>query len=402
MPKVLMTDRAVAGLRSTTRKTYFDRKTTGLVLRVNPKTKAWYFVYRNGSEPEWLKLGTYPAVSLGDARKEANEQRALLDKGVDPVAEWERRTRPVEPEPAPKAFTFSDFVPTFIAFQKGRTSTWRDDENKIHRYLLPAWGALPLREIKRPQVHELLDTIAGQGLTIGVNRVQAVISRMFTVALDRSLIDAHPVARLIKRFKEQPRDRVLTDDELGALWAGLDAQPGAASDALRLRLLLAQRGKETAGLCWSELDLETAIWTLPRPRTKTKQRPHVIALPATALALLKRRREIVTEDEPRVFPGLVLTGDEHQSLGVIHGGGYTWKDLRRTVATRLADLRFDETVIGRLLNHAKYSITSKHYNQHAYLEEIRHALTAWDAELARILANKPRERSRVVPMRRRR
>ena len=65
-----------------------------------------------------------------------------------------------------------------------------------------SWGSLPLREIKRPQIHEVLDTIAGKGLTIGVNRVQAVISRLFTVALDRSLIDAHPAARLIKRFTE--------------------------------------------------------------------------------------------------------------------------------------------------------------------------------------------------------
>ena len=251
-------------------------------------------------------------------------------------------------------------------------------------------------------MHELLDTIAGKGLTIGVNRVQAVISRMFTVALDRSLIDAHPVARLIKRFKEQPRDRVLSDDELRALVAGLDAQPGAASDALRLRLLLGQRGKETAGMRWDELDLEAGVWTLPRPRTKTKQRPHVVALPATALTLLKKRRARAADDEPRVFPDLDLTGDDHKALGVIHGGAYTWKDTRRTTATRLADLGFDETVIGRLLNHAKYSITSKHYNTHAYVDEIRQALTAWDTELQRVLANKPRKKTNVLTMRRRR
>ena len=93
---------------------------------------------------------------------------------------------------------------------------------------------------------------------------------MFTVALDRHLVDAHPAARVIKRFSENPRDRVLSDDELRRLWAGLDAQPGAASDAMRLRLLLGQRGAETAGMLWDELDLETATWTLPRPRTKNE------------------------------------------------------------------------------------------------------------------------------------
>ena len=55
-------------------------------------------------------------------------------------------------------------------------------------------------------------------MTVGVNRIQAVISRLFTVALDRSLVDAHPAARMIKRFQERPSDRVLTDIELRALW----------------------------------------------------------------------------------------------------------------------------------------------------------------------------------------
>ena len=91
--------------------------------------------------------------------------------------------------------------------------------------------------------------------------------------------------------------------------------------------------------------------------------------------------------------------DAHQALRAIHGDAYEWKDLRRTVATRLADLGFDETVIGRTLNHAKYTVTAKHYNQHRYADEIRQALTAWDTELQRILKREPKGRSRVLPMR---
>ena len=85
-----------------------------------------------------------------------------------------------------------------------------------------------------------------------------------------------------------------------------------------------------------------------------------------------------------------------------HGGKYEWKDLRRTLATRLAGLGFDETVIGRVLNHARYCVTSRHYNQHDYLDEKRAALDAWDAELRRILEGRPKAKARVVPMRRRR
>jgi integrase len=394
MPTMNFTDRAVAGL-SPVRRVYFDRQIRGLALRVGARDRVWYFTYRNGGPTQWYRLGTYPAVKLAAARKEAGAVRHRLEvDGIDPAAE---RRKPA-PAPTPPAFTFKDFAPSFVAFQKGRVKDWANDEAKIDRYILPAWGPLPLKEITRRHVHELLDSVAGKGLTIGVNRLQALISRIFTVALDRSLIDAHPAARVIKRFKETPRDRVLTDDELRALCAGLDAQPGAASDAMRLRLLLGQRGAETAGLCWSELDLDAGLWTLPRRRTKTTQRDHVVPLPPTALELLTRRRAAVPADEARVFAGLTLSGDEHRAIGTIHGGAYEWKDLRRTVATRLADLGIEETVIGRLLNHAKHSITGKHYNQHAYLDEIRHALTVWDTELARIVSGAPRRKPRVLRM----
>jgi integrase len=394
-----MNDRSIAGLRPDDRQTFFDTKTQGLALRVGARRRTWYFVYNRDHKRVWFRIGEYPDVTLADARAQVSGHRKSLDlDNVDPAAE-----RRKEPDPAPepvKAFTFADFVPVFVRFQKGRTKAWADEEGKIKRYLLPAWGPLPLKSITRVQVTELLDTVEAKGLTAGTNRVQAVISRMFTIALNRGLIDAHPAARIIKRFKEQPRDRVLTDDELRALVAGLDARPGAASDAVRLRVLLGQRGAETAGMQWSEVDLHSAIWTLPRLRTKTQQRAHVVPLPPAALSLLERRRAIAPEHEPRVFPGLTLNCDEHKALAVIHGGAYEWKDLRRTVATRLAGLNFDETTIGRALNHARATVTARHYNQHQYLDEIRQALTAWDRELRRIVAGEPKETGKVVPIRR--
>lgn len=399
--KKALTDRFVAGVHSAIRENYFDKKARGLVLRVSPRAKTWYFVYRVAGKPsQWLKLGTTDALSLADARTAALDQRHAIEvDGRDPVAE--RRTPPPESTPEPRAFLFSDFAQTFVAFQKGRTKTWRDDEAMIARHLSPAWGALPLRSITRTHVHEVLDAAVGKGLTIGVNRLQALISRCFTVALDRGLVDAHPAARMIKRFSEAPRTRTLSDGELRALWEGLDAHPGAAADAIRLRLLLGQRGGETAGLLWSELDLSAAIWSMPGTRTKNK-RPHTVALPGTALSLLKARRKAVPQDESQVFPALSLTSDEHKALSLIHGGTYEWTDLRRTVATRLAELGFDETTIGRVLNHARVTVTAKHYNQHAYLDETRRALSAWDVELHRILANKAKKKAAVLPMRGRR
>jgi integrase len=402
MPRTMLTDRFIAGLRPARRVTYFDTRARGLALRVNATTKTWLFVYRRpGGSPQWLTLGAYaalPGLSLAKARTLAADYRHQVDvEGRDPAAE-KRAAHEAAQQPAPEApavFTFADLAALYATFAKGRKRTWRDDVAKIEKYLIPAWGPLPLRDITRTHVHERLDTLVAKGLTIGVNRVQAVVSRLFTLALDRGLVDAHPAARMLKRFAERAGDRVLTDDEIRALWAGLDAHPGRAADALRLRLLLGQRGGEIAGMAWAEVDLEGAVWALPGARTKNGK-PHTVPLPPTAVALLTRRLAARAPDEARVFPALTVRSDDHRALAVLHGGAYEWKDLRRTVATRLAALGYDEATIGRLLNHARHTVTAKHYIQHPYFDEARRAIDAWDRTLQAIVRGDAPEARKVL------
>ena len=136
---------------------------------------------------------------------------------------------------------------------------------------------------------------------------------------------------------------------------------------------LGQRGGEVMGMRWEEVDLKAGLWHLPGARTKNG-RPHSVPLPSTALALLERRRDEVPADASAVFPGLTQWSDDHRALSAIHGGAYTWKDLRRTVSTRLAARGFSEEVIGRALNHARYTVTARHYIKHGYEAEVRHAL----------------------------
>ena len=117
-----------------------------------------------------------------------------------------REASTAEVSPAPPVLTFADLTKLYETFAKGRKKSWRDDVGKTNKYLTPRWGSMPLRDITRAHVYELLDGLVANGMKVGVNRVQAVISRLFTVALDRSLVDAHPAARMIKRFQERPSD----------------------------------------------------------------------------------------------------------------------------------------------------------------------------------------------------
>ena len=397
MPKINLTDRFVRGVRSDTRQNYFDTKVTGLNLRVAPSgRKTWHFVYRvPGKGPQWATLGTYPAASLADARKAALKQRKAVEvDGADPVAE-----RKAMATPPPTAFTFADMAALYLGLAKRNKKTWKDDEQKIHRYLRPAWGTRPLREITRADVNTLLDTLEADGMTVGLNRMQALISRIFVIALDRSKVDAHPAARMIRRVKERPGDRKLTEDEIRDLWTGLDAHPGPAADAVRLRLLLGQRGAEINGMRWQDVDLDAGVWQLSGEMTKTGE-PHTVALPPSALDVLTRRRTATADDETDVFPGLSLQSAGYRALSELHQGQYRWGDLRRTLATGLGNLGFSETVIGRVLNHAKYTVTGKHYAQSPYLAETRAALDAWDEEIDRILHNrKKRKKGSVVAFR---
>jgi len=399
MPRLALTDRFVSGLHPAGRVVYFDSKTRGLALRGTASgIKTWAFVYRAAGKPTWITLGAYPAVTLADARTLALSARHSIDvEKRDPAMELRaaRQAAKAEPPAAPAVFTFGDMAKVYEAFAKGKKKTWQDDIGKVKRYLIPAWGTLPLRDITRRHVHEVLDGLVAKGMTVGVNRVQAVVSRLFTVALDRSLVDAHPAARMIKRFKEQPSDRVLTDEELKALWKGLDGRPGRAADALRLRLLLGQRGEEINGMRWSEVDFKARTWDLPGARTKNR-RPHSVPLPPTALQILERRRAEVPKDEPRVFPGFNAWVPDYRALSEIAAGAYEWKDLRRTLSTRLAALGFGEEVVGRALNHAKHTVTARHYIKHDYLKETRLALAAWDREMLRIVNEQDADTSNLV------
>ena len=221
---------------------------------------------------------------------------------------------------------------------------------------------------------------------MGVNRIQALVSRMFTVALDPRLIDAHPAARIIKRFQEPARSRA---DRRGTPGGSGPAstRTGAASDAVRLRCCsdsVAPRRPGCAGpssISSRHLDAAAAAHE-EHSRTRRAAADRTRAAEAAT-------RKTAEHDEPRVFPGLTLTCDEHRALSA---------DPRRRLRVegpaangrhtpRRSRLRRDDD---RARPQPRVTVTAKHYNQHRYVDEIRRRSTAWDLELQRILRNEPK------------
>jgi integrase len=402
MPRKTLTDRFLAGAK--TPGNYFDETITGLTVRVTPAgSKLWSFVYRvKGGGPQWMTLGSYPALSLVKAREAAKVLRRAVDDGRDPIAEKKAAelAAATPPPPAAPVLTVRTFARAFIKFQKGKKKTWQDDEQRLDKRVLPVWGDLAVTAITRPMIADLLTEILADGdMTIGINKVQVLISRFFTIAIDQGVHPGpNPASRMIKRYKGTPRTRVLTEKEIRALHAELEERPSDAADVVWLRLLLGQRAEETAGMYWDEVDLEARVWKLNAVRTKNGLE-HWIWLPDMAVELLTTRDKARTD--AHVFPAMAgrqQKADERNLYGVAQTfPNFDWRDLRRTFSTGLGDLGIEEGVIDRLLNHKAATVGRKHYNHAKYLPEKQVALAAWDRELARILKNEPKT-SRVLNM----
>jgi integrase len=118
--------------------------------------------------------------------------------------------------------------------------------------VLPRWGGRPINSIRRRDVFDLHDVITDSGRPVLANRVVRTLRRLFSWAMERELIDSSPAAR-IRGIRETPRDRVLYEAELHAIWSGAAAIGWPYGPFVQLLILTAQRRNEVAGMRWSEL-----------------------------------------------------------------------------------------------------------------------------------------------------
>jgi integrase len=196
--------------------------------------------------------------------------------------------------------------------------------------------------------------------------------------------------------KERRRDRVLSADEIAALWQALDNPQLAVSRAIRLALkfqvVTAQRKGEVIAAEWSEFDLDGRMWTIPAAKAKNAM-PHRVPLSPQALAILDEI-QVGSIGTRWLFPspknaGKPITGpavdhavrNNREALGM---GDATPHDLRRTAASHMTSIGIGRLVVSKILNHAEPGVTAV-YDRHSYDREKRDALAAWGARLEEII-----------------
>ncbi len=397
------TDRSIAALKlKAARYEVWEAGRTGLGVRVSPAgRKSWIYMYRFEGRPRRMTLGTYPQLSLANARVLHATAREQLDRDIDPGALHVERRRAER-----HAETVAQLVTEYLEkYARPKKRTAAADERALGKEVLPLWGRRTAASITRRDVIRLLDGIVERGSPIMANRLLEIIRRMFAFAVKRDILDSSPCFMVEPPAKETPRDRVLSPDEIKAFWTGLEKAKMSDPTRLALKLMLAtgQRRDEIVGAPWSELDLDAGAWEIPAVRAKTG-RAHRVPLSSLALDLLAEVRRIGGGSgwlfpSPRRDGPMASAAVSHAVRNNLDWFGiaqFTPHDLRRTCASGLAELGINRLVVGKILGHSDRSVTGI-YDRYGYWPEKKRALDAWGARLTEIISGEPAA-DNVVPL----
>jgi integrase len=346
-----------------------------LAIRVNRTSKTWVYVGRLGRHASRHKLGSFPEMTLAQARQEALRWRLMLAQGKSPVVERERARRQ-------RQVSFSGICDDFFADNRRRgLRRAHETEREIRRELVSRWGKRAVTDIDRADVLAVIDACLARGAPYQAHHLFGYCSRVFNWAIERGLRQTSPCAHMWPSSligAKEPRTRVLTDDELRALWV-------VADPFVKMLILTGQRRGEVAGMRWSEISTASngaVVWTIPRERMKMKS-AHVVPLVGEVIALLERLPRI----NEWVF-GRPIRGFDHIRKR-LPGGDWTLQDVRRTVRTHLSALPVSDMVRELVIGHTKRGL-HRVYDQYAYLDEKRQALTLWTERLLGIVQARQR------------
>ena len=373
----------------------------GLYIRIMPTgRKSWVFRYNFEGTPRRMTLGSYPALTLAEAREKHAQAVQEVQKGIDPGAKalMEKAKRKAAP-------TFKDLLEEFWTLELSLQTSGKERKRLIEKDALKPWEKRKVASITRRDAVLLLDGVRKRA-PVTANRVQGILVRMFNFASERGIIEHSPLTGM-KRAKEKSRARVLTDDEIKALWNALDLERKdidiyrPTKLALKLILLTGQRPGEVSSMSWA--DIEGDWWTIPEGKSKTEGN-RVPILPMVRRVL--EEAESYSRGTPFVFESSYKEGNpltvkalsnairrHREEIGIPER--FTPHDLRRTLRTRLAELGIDDIVAEKVLGHKLQGMLAI-YNRHGYEQEKTQALQKWESKLKKILGIEQSRNGNVI------
>lgn len=388
-----------------------DEVVPGLVLRVTPGgVKSFSIIYKVPGEggvsatgrllagrQHRITIGQYPLLGLAQARERARELLGTVSEGRDPRPE--RR----EANLLRHTNTAETVARRFIEQDAKRTvGSWQNIQRVLDLHVIPRLGSTPIRDVRRADVHELLDELVASDRVGTAREVRKHLSRLFNWAVDRELLTDSPVHGLRRGDLDPNGDagRALTNDELRHIWRAAGDLGYPFGPWYQLLILTGRRRDEWAAARRSEIEAANRLHELPKERHKSR-RGHVLPLSDPAWAVIdalpvwpgndyhllstdggKGHIKGFSKAKTRLDEGalkLMRKADPEAALAP-----YRVHDFRVTCETRLADLGFNQDVRDAVLGHAKPGL-QKTYNKHEYLVEKREAMAAYGAHIIGIV-----------------
>lgn len=359
----------------------------GLFVIVRPTGgRLWRLKYRYQGKEQQLSLGTYPEISLKDARKRRDKARQTLAEGKNPGAE-KKRSKLIEAISAGN--TFKAVAEEYIEKQarEGRAEATLV-KARWHLSLLKVLHMRPIADIEPVELLSELRKVESAGHHEAARQVRAFASRVFCygVATTRCKHDvAAPLVKALTTPKVTHRAAILDPVKVGQLLRAIDGFEGHITTKLALRLAphVFVRPGELRHADWSEIDFENAKWVIPGAKTKMR-RDHHVPLSRQSLAIL-REALLVTGPTGLIFPGLRSAKrpmSENTLNAALRRMGYTKDEMtahgfRSTASTLLNESgKWRPDVIERALAHVEPGKIRRAYNHAEYWEE-RVAMARW-------------------------
>jgi integrase len=383
----------------------------GLYLEVTPnRAKRWFWKFYFASKESRLALGSYPAVSLKEARAKRDEARKLRAAGTNPVIKRKA-------DKASSAANDSTFAAVAREFHALRAPGW--SEKYASRWLdcmkkdvFPWIGSMQMTEITAPVLLGVLRRVVKRGALETAHSLRQWSGQAFRYGITIGKCDRDTAADLagaLPTLNVRNVSAIVTPERAGELMRAMEIYSGQPTTRICMQMsaLLFQRPGNMRTMEWSEIDVHSATWSIPAAKmkrtVKQKQngRPHFVPLPAQALALLEEVRPL-TGHGRFVFPAMTREGrslSENtirvalRSLG-FNNDEHTPHGFRAMARTLLVErLGVPDGVIEAQLAHSKSGPLGSAYDRAEFIEQRRRMMQSWADYLDQL-----RDGAKVIPM----
>lgn len=378
----------------------------GLFLLVAPAGgKWWRFKYRFGGKEKLISFGTYPEVSLAQARDRRDEARKQVAAGVDPsqVRKAKKAAKAQDEntfEVVAKEW-FEKFKPNWAPSHADKI------ESRLEKDVFPYIGKRPIIDITPPELLTVLRRIESRGALDTAHRARTTCGQIFRYAVATGRAERDAAADLrgaLPPARSTHLAAITEPDKVAGLLRAIDGYQGSfvTRCALRLAPLLFVRPGELRHMEWSEIDLESAEWSIPGDKMKAKE-PHLVPLSNQAIEILKEIQPL-TGAGRYVFPS-ARTSKRPMSNNAILAAlrrmgfekgemtGHGFRAMARTILDEVLQVRPE--LIEHQLAHAVRDPLGRAYNRTTHLEERRKMMQTWSDYLEGL-----EEGAQVIPLKR--